>query len=216
MIVFHFPPAANAETAAFSVVGQAYPSGSAEGELLLIPPGAPDSVPDCFRGCVFYLDSTRVFHLPFCARTLLPEALATGAPGNPVYVSSRLSGGTLRARLSSAHEHFGDRLWLVIAPLSHFFALPCPSGDGVPVPETALCAPGESFFSGALCCHCRPALWRGARGLYLFDTEQSIREKLALAGQCGILNALVLPSEPFSSSCRKPPSTDGACLDTLI
>lgn len=194
MIVFYFPPAADAETEAFSVVGQVFSSGALEGELLLVPPDASDTPPACFHNCIYYLDPARVFHLPFCTHTLVPEVLAEGAPGNPVQISSRLSGGTLRTRLSSAHERFGDRLWLVIEPLSHFFTLPCPSGCGVYVPQNALCAPGESFFSAALCCHCRPAFHRSTRGLYLFDTEHSIREKLALADACGILNALVLPS----------------------
>lgn len=193
MIVFYFPPAARAETEAFSVVGRVYPSGGAVGELMLVPAGALPVPQADFPGCIFYLDAARLPQLPFCGRTLLPEALAPGAPGNPVYVSSRLSGGTLRERLSSARERFGDRLWLVVEPFSHFFPLPCPSGCGAAVPAGAPEALSADFFSEALCCHCRPARYHGMRGLYLFDTERSLCAKLSLADACGVSNVFLLP-----------------------
>ena len=50
-------------------------------------------------------------------------------------------------------------------------------------------------FSRALCCmYCRAA-YCGRDGLYLFDTQESIAEKLRLAEDCGAAHVLLLPPE---------------------
>ena len=107
MIVYHFPQEAAQEASAFTVAGQDYAAGTVSGELMLVPQGAlPASE---FSGCIFYLDTKAPAHLPICTRTLVPEALAASFPENPVYVSSQLSGGTLRMRLKNALDTFSDR-----------------------------------------------------------------------------------------------------------
>ena len=147
---------------------------------------------------MFYLDERRPARLPVCTRTLIPEALAARFPENPVYLSSELFCGTLRARLTAAQEAFGGRLWLIVRPLSRFFTLPCPSGEGLrvsPEAEGRLTQLDAPVFSRALCCmYCRAA-YCGRDGLYLFDTQESIAEKLRLAEDCGAAHVLLLPPE---------------------
>lgn len=193
MIVFRFPPEARTEHTAFTVVGRDLPGGALMDEVMLVP---DEALPERgFSGCIFYLDERRLPRLPVCTRTLVPEALAAHFPENPVYIVSGPPDGTLPARLEAASAAFGPRLWLVIRPLSHFFTLPCPSDSGRFVPPeeagsiSRLDAPTQSR---ALCCaYCR-AEYSGEQGLYLFDTEQSMEEKLRLADKAGIQNVLVL------------------------
>lgn len=190
MIVYDFPPSARRETAAFSVVGCHFSSGTLCGELMLLPRGA--SAPREFSGSLFCLDEPFEARSPVCARTLVPEALAGRFADNPVYISSLLSGGTLEARLREAHGVFGDRLWLLLEPFSHFFPLPCPDGQGHFLPEHGALLPlAESSFSSALCCRFQAASLEGLRGVYLFDTPRTISRKLALANEQGLSNVLV-------------------------
>ena len=195
-MVFRFPPEAQGERSAFTVVGQSRPGGALSGEVMLIP---GEALPEeGFSGCVFYLDERRPSHLPVCTRTLIPEALAARFPGNPVYLSSDLFCGTLRARLAAAQQRFGARLWLIVRPLSRFFTLPCPSGEGLrvsPEAEDRLTRLDAPVFSRALCCmYCRAA-YCGRDGLYLYDTQDSIEETLRLAEDCGAAHVLMLPPE---------------------
>lgn len=215
MIVYDFPPSAQRETAAFSIVGRHFSSGTLCGELMLIPRNA---LPEhSFCGPLFYLDEPRVDRFPICTRTLVPEALAGRFPDNPVYISSLLSGGTLEARLCEARSAFGDRLWLLLAPFSHFFPLPCPDGNGRFLPERgALLPQAESAFSSALCCRFQAANLAGLRGVYLFDTPQTISHKLALADQCGILNVLVLPFGAAHGVCAEPLCPGEVCPDAQM
>lgn len=127
-----------------------------------------------------------------------PGSACSAFSGNPVYLSSDLSCSTLRARLTAAQEAFGGRLWLIVRPLSRFFTLPCPSGEGLrvsPEAEDRLTQLDAPVFSRALCCmYCRAA-YCGRDGLYLFDTQESIAEKLRLAEDCGAAHVLLLPPE---------------------
>lgn len=157
---------------------------------MLIPRGT--SAPRDFTGLRFYLDEPFEDHVPVCARTIVPEALAGRFPDNPVCISSLLSGGTLESRLREAHGAFGDRLWLLLEPFSHFFPLPCPDGRGRFLPERGALLPlAESSFSSALCCRFQAARLEGLRGVYLFDTPQTLSHKLALAAECALSNVLV-------------------------
>lgn len=73
-MLFSFPPEAQSERSAFTVVGQARPGGALAGEVMLVP---DEALPEeGFSGCVFYLDERRLARLPVCTRTLIPEALA--------------------------------------------------------------------------------------------------------------------------------------------
>lgn len=199
MIVYHFPQEAAQEASAFTVAGQDYAAGTVSGELMLVPQGAlPASE---FSGCIFYLDTQAPAHLPICTRTLVPETLAASFPENPVYVSSQLSGGTLRMRLENALDTFSDRLWLIVEPFSDFFSLPCPSGVGLrgPLAEMQPLCGAAPFQSEAFLCSCLPAEYEAQRGLFLFDTGETIHEKLALAAEIGIQNVLVLTGAAFGS-----------------
>lgn len=197
LIVYHFPQEAAQESSAFTVVGQTHGAGTPSGELMLVPRGALPA-PE-FSGCIFYLDPKAPERLPVCTSTLVCETFAASFPENPVYISSQLSGGTLRARLESALNTFSERLWLLIEPFSDFFPLPSPNGEGLcadPAEAHPLCG-ALPFRSDAFLCRCLPAEYKGQRGLLLFDTEETIHDKLKLAAELGIRNSLVLPEKSF-------------------
>lgn len=197
MIVYRFPPQAQTERSAFSVVGTVCPAGTLGDELILIPPGALPPAEAVEAAGFYYLDASAPAHLPICPRTLVPEVLSDRLPENPVWISSRLSGGTLEARLLDAVSRYGARLWLVIQPFSDFFTLPCPSGSGIFLSGKAasvLHRLDTPAFSRSFCCACCRAEYCGQRGLFLFDTPESISEKLRLAYQCGAGHVLVFPA----------------------
>ena len=88
MLIFDLPPQASCETVCFSVLDR-----SETEELLFVPPEVlPEAVP-AFDGWIFYLSPAPQLHtLPVSEKTLLPEQDAL--PANPVFISSRLCGGT--------------------------------------------------------------------------------------------------------------------------
>lgn len=128
-----------------------------------------------------------VFSLSAQGGTLAAEQAAQ--PGCEVWVSSLLSGGTLRERLSTAKQRYGDRLWLRIEPFCTDFPLPCPTGNGIALTQEeslSLRAACSVFYSAELCCMYCVRLKNSVPIMHLFDTPQSIREKLLLAAQLGI------------------------------
>lgn len=122
----------------------------------------------------------------------LPEWCGQYAPHGNVLISSALSGGTLRARLSDAQCTFGaERVTLAIEPMAEDFTLPSPNGRG------RLLEPGElqrlmtslhpnTFYSSELCAHYFTFLQRGVPHFILFDTPGSIRKKYDLAQHLGL------------------------------
>jgi len=115
-----------------------------------------------------------------------------------VLVSTAISGGTLRAMLEEAVRAYGaGHILLDVQRLRMSFPLPCPSGEGVSLSETAFEAlrreaAGPVFYSGELCA--KYFLCRSGDGmrLILFDDAQTLREKLRLARQLGIRDASLL------------------------
>lgn len=193
MIVYHFPPEAQNERACFGVAGQTYPDSAIAGELMIVPHGA--SAEEAFDGAIFFFpappDVTRV---PISAGTLLPTALCDVFPENPLFVSSQITSGTLRTRLEENISRHGARLWLLIDPYCAVFPLPCPDGQGQRISRAAsaiLRAEHKPQYTDAFCCnYCVPVPPSGA--LHLYDTRQTISEKLALAAEIGVQNVLVL------------------------
>lgn len=122
----------------------------------------------------------------------VPEWCGQYAPHGSVLVSSALSGGTLRSRLTDAQHTFGtERVTLAIEPMAEDFTLPSPNGRG------RLLEPGELqrlmntlhpnvFYSSELCAHYFTFLQKGVPHFVLFDNSGSIRKKYALAQQLGL------------------------------
>lgn len=125
-----------------------------------------------------------------CARHSLalwvPESLAGLAPHGRVMISSALSGGTLRRRLSDARERYGGQLVLFLERAAMEFPLPAPMGTGRPLsPEaldTLLTRGPAVFFSPELCARYFVCFAPdGAPRFVLFDDAGTFREKYRIA-----------------------------------
>lgn len=113
-----------------------------------------------------------------------------------ILVGSAVSGGSLRGLLEEAIARYGARrLVLGVERVAMEFPLPCPSGVGRPLTERELreLRRGRKvFFSPALCAKyfllCRNGSWR----FVLFDDEETMERKLALARSLGVCDAFEL------------------------
>lgn len=115
-----------------------------------------------------------------------------------VMVSSALSGGSLRQRLSEAAEQYGpDRAVLAVERVCQDFFLPSPTGQGIPLAHEELTRRMEElapsvFFSDELCARYFTYMspQNGAHFI-LFDDALSIRKKLMIARSFGITEAMM-------------------------
>ena len=98
--------------------------------------------------------------------------------------------GSLEGYLRGLLPVWGERLWVYLAPIRMLFPVPCPSGVGTPLDETAadaLTARHPSHFSPELVC--RYCFFRDEDGdahVFLYDTEETCREKLNLLRRLGV------------------------------
>ena len=130
-------------------------------------------------------------------RTLfVPESYGEAVKGAMVLICTAVSGGTLHHRLGESRRCFGDRVALDLQRVRMEFPLPCPSGEGCPIPQETLCEflseNPSVFFSEDLCakyfvrvCGCEPKF-------VLFDDAQTLHRKLRLAQGMGITTAFVM------------------------
>lgn len=130
---------------------------------------------------------------------LVPEAYGRAAPDGQVLISSALSGGSLRQRLSDVIEQRGaEKVALAVEWVCHDFPLPSPDGQGHPLSPEELGAlrqrwDPQIYFSDALCAHYFTYMSRESGGHFvLFDDAASVRKKLRVAAGLGIRRA-VLP-----------------------
>lgn len=127
----------------------------------------------------------------------VPEPYGDCCSTAHVMISSALSGGTLRQRLTEAiKEYSAERVTLAIERTAADFRLPAPSGQGTPLsPEKlqSLCAqPGVRIYnSPEFCSHYFTYASEDQLHLVLFDTGDSIRDKLLLAGELKLGHAMV-------------------------
>ena len=189
MTVFPFPPDPADPRAPFSVVGFDWETGAPGGELLVLPSGG--DLPS-FEGPIFAPEAV-------CADARLLRPTDGAPPGGAVWMDAFSPRGTLRARLTSAVAAFGPRLWVHIEPLSQLFTLPCPDGVGTPISSAerrALLSAHPGHFCPELVCRC--AHWPDGDRIrvLLYDTDDTLAMKLALASACGVCRAfgrLTLP-----------------------
>ena len=117
-------------------------------------------------------------------------------PDDAVLLSTQLCGGCLSDLLKTAQAQYGMNLWLFIEPLCHVFPLPCPDGNGKEISreESTRLQSCHTVYDAPefLCRYCtfreQAHLW-----VHLFDTAETISQKLALADALGITQSIVLP-----------------------
>ena len=125
------------------------------------------------------------------SRLLVPEVWRDILPQTGLLIPAAISGGFLEDRLKRAAEASPGRCWLLADRFRMYFPLPCPSGSGrflSALDAERLRAGGPDFYSPEFCCrYC----YDYPNGLVLFDTEDSISEKLRLAKEAGFHGALL-------------------------
>lgn len=181
MIVFAFPPQAAQETDAYWLSGIDYDTGTAAGSLIVVPEGC--HVPAGADAPVFCMDEAAG------AGSVVGEDAWTEDFGRDVWISSRLSGGTLKDRLAQAMEAFHGRVWLKIEPLCTRFPMPCPTGAGEAVTRAEsrdIQTSCPAFFSPELCCMYCVQMAEDRAAMHLFDTPGTISQKLRLANTLGV------------------------------
>ncbi len=120
-------------------------------------------------------------------------------------ISTALSGGVLRQRLSHYVEHYGAaRMTLCITRCAEEFHLPAQSGSGLRLTQEALAAlraaqNAHVFFSRELCCQYF-SFASAEHGLcfVLFDDIESLREKRTVGESLGISSFFYLFAETES------------------
>ena len=127
-------------------------------ELYLLAPGAVP--PAEFEGGFLFCEA------PGCRDARLLQPVRTAAPdARAVWCDTQVSGGSLEGYLRALLPVWGDRLWVWLAPICMLFPVPCPSGVG-----------RYCFFRDET----------GAARVFLFDTEETCQEKLALLRSLGV------------------------------
>lgn len=128
----------------------------------------------------------------------VPEAYASCSNQTKVIISSALSGGSLRQRLSESAETYGaGRVILGVERVAEDFFLPAPNGQGTPLSREALKKrlaerSPTVFFSRELCAHYFTYMSKQSGAHFvLFDDAASIRQKLKLAGDLKIQEAML-------------------------
>lgn len=123
----------------------------------------------------------------------LPEAYANYSTTSRIMVSSAISGGTLKQRLTDVVQRYGaDRVTLCIDRVAEDFYLPAPKGAGKILSREELQQRMETlspsvFFSNELCAHYFTYMNRDSGAHFiLFDDVGSIQQKIHLGEQAGI------------------------------
>ena len=132
-------------------------------------------------------------------RLYVPEEYAGSVERAAVVVCTALSGGFLEERLKEAVERFGaGRVALDLQRLRMDFPLPCPSGEGEALSGEELekrIAGQAVHFSVPLCARYVVLLRQGRGRLVLFDDEDTMAKKIALAEGLGIRQGFVMLPE---------------------
>ena len=136
---------------------------------------------------------------PACDQPCRPLRVEPGLrfhlPQGAHLISTQLSGGSLPLYLKEQRRLWGESLWLLIEPMCHLFPLPCPDGVGREIE-----AEESRRLQAARCCYhapeflCQYCVLRenGQLAVHLFDTEQTLGEKLALAKRLEIINIIYI------------------------
>lgn len=180
MILYPFPPGS---ASGCGIAGFDEEKKAPAAELYLLAPGAVP--PAEFEGGFLFCEA------PGCRDARLLQPVRTAAPdARAVWCDTQVSGGSLEGYLRALLPVWGDRLWVWLAPICMLFPVPCPSGVGTPLHEAeadALTAQYPSHASPELVCrYCFFRDETGAARVFLFDTEETCQEKLALLRSLGV------------------------------
>lgn len=128
----------------------------------------------------------------------LPEPYAVIAPASQIVISSALSGGSLRQRLSEVISQYGaDHVTIGLEWVRMDFTLPATGGVGKPLSPAELeqlrSQRGHAvYFSDELCAHYFTYMNTGSDAHFvLFDDTASIVKKLLIAASLGISQAFL-------------------------
>ena len=128
----------------------------------------------------------------------LPEDYGSHEPHARLLVSSALSGGSLRQRLTEAlAQHGRERVVLALERAAEDFPLPAPKGCGTPLRLEELRQMMRRlhpnvYFSEELCA--QYFTYRSQDGqvrLVLYDSQDSLRQKLQTARNAGVARCLM-------------------------
>ena len=132
----------------------------------------------------------------------LPESYGNYSNRAAIFLTSAISGGSLRRRLEDAAEAYGlDRLVLCLRRARDDFFLPSVKGQGRPISQEALTALRQRlhpavFYSHDLCAHYFTYMSRDTGAHFvLFDDQESMEKKRALARELGISKFFLLYPE---------------------
>ena len=123
-------------------------------------------------------------------RLLVREAWSKILPRCGILISSALSGGSFAQRVTEAADTYPRRCWLLIEPIAMEFPLPCLTGFGNDITITNY---GKQFFSESLCCQYTHFIRNQQGFMVLWDTEETLRRKTALAKAAGFLGYVRAP-----------------------
>lgn len=123
----------------------------------------------------------------------VPEGYVTACPSVKAVISTALSGGSLKQRLSQVADTYGpERVALGLEWVAEDFTLPAPDGAGVHLSQEELDQLLEKrapavYFDQELCAHYFTYMHTGQSAHFvLYDNASSMTKKLAIAAALGI------------------------------
>lgn len=167
----------------YSVTGFDEEKKTPGAELYLLPLGA--QIPAEFTGGAIFSEA------PGCADARILQPAQSAAPDAAgVWADTQVSGGSLEGYARALLARWGERLWMYLRPLCMRFPVPCPTGVGealAPDEARTLLSQYPSHYSPDLVC--RYSFYLDAAGqprVFLFDTPETCRQKLALLRPLGL------------------------------
>lgn len=116
-------------------------------------------------------------------------------PEDTVLFSTQICGGNLEACLREAKTEYGEKLWLLLELMCHVFPLPCPDGNGLLISEAEsqqLQAAHQVYDAPDFLCRYCTYSEKNCLFLHLFDTDETIAQKLLLAKTLEINNIIYI------------------------
>lgn len=180
MILYPFPPGSALKC---GIAGFDEEKREPAAELYLLAPGAVP--PAEFDGGYLFCEA------PGCRDTRLLQPYRLPRRMRPPSGATRRSPAAVwRDTCAGCSRSGGTGSGYISRPIRMLFPVPCPSGVGTPLDETAadaLTARHPSHFSPELVC--RYCFFRDEDGdahVFLYDTEETCREKLNLLRRLGV------------------------------
>ena len=132
----------------------------------------------------------------YCRQLYIPECCSHTTNQGKILLCTALSGGSLQQRLEEAVAQYGAaRIALDLQRLMMDFPLPCPGGEGMPLPRQKLRnlqREHSSYYCEALCAHYLTYRRSGETHFVLYDEADTLHRKMALAEALGITEGFVI------------------------